>query len=139
MYSVSLLSHNIVACWQISKYWIYLTKRPCSIHLKNGMEKLLTKELYIFLFGAITSFFLLCFLTFVRHRGRSPLGHILPACGWRPKTLLTAAMAGLLLYLTRHSLQHKGQIWELVALVPALYAMLKSLGVLVRCRFNKYT
>ncbi|XP_014895962.1 stimulator of interferon genes protein [Poecilia latipinna] len=65
-----------------------------------------------------------------RYRGRSLLGHVLPACGLGPKTLLAAAMAALLLYLTRHSLMHKGQSWELVVLVPVLYALFKSLGVL---------
>ncbi|MEQ2271995.1 hypothetical protein XENORESO_012704 [Xenotaenia resolanae] len=39
-------------------------------------------------------------------------------------------MAGLLLYLTRHSLLHKGQSWEHIVLVPVLYTMFKSLGVL---------
>ncbi|XP_027865628.1 stimulator of interferon genes protein [Xiphophorus couchianus] len=65
-----------------------------------------------------------------RYRGRSLLGHVLPACGLGPKTLLAAAMAALLLYLTRHSLMHKGQSWELVVLVPVLYALFKCLGVL---------
>ncbi|MED6255826.1 hypothetical protein ATANTOWER_015554, partial [Ataeniobius toweri] len=66
----------------------------------------------------------------IRYQGRSFLGHVLPACGLGGKTLLAAAMAGLLLYLTRHSLLHKGQSWELIVLVPVLYTMFKSLGVL---------
>ncbi|XP_043983381.1 stimulator of interferon genes protein isoform X1 [Gambusia affinis] len=65
-----------------------------------------------------------------RYRGRSLLGHVLPACGLGPKTLLAAAMAALLLYLTRHALMHKDQSWELVVLVPVLYALFKCLGVL---------
>ncbi|XP_043983382.1 stimulator of interferon genes protein isoform X2 [Gambusia affinis] len=39
-------------------------------------------------------------------------------------------MAALLLYLTRHALMHKDQSWELVVLVPVLYALFKCLGVL---------
>ncbi|XP_047208650.1 stimulator of interferon genes protein [Girardinichthys multiradiatus] len=65
-----------------------------------------------------------------RYQGRSFLGHILPACGLGGKTLLAAAMAGLLLYMTRHSLLHNGQSWELIVLVSVLYTLFKSLGVL---------
>ncbi|XP_038133578.1 stimulator of interferon genes protein [Cyprinodon tularosa] len=65
-----------------------------------------------------------------RYRGRSLLGHIMPACGLGGKTLLAAAMACLLLYATKHSLHHKDQHWELVVLVPAVYTLLKSLAVL---------
>ncbi|XP_054890254.1 stimulator of interferon genes protein [Poeciliopsis prolifica] len=65
-----------------------------------------------------------------RHRGRSLLGHILPACGLGLKSLLAAALAALLLHLTRDSLTPRGQSWELVVLVPVLYALLKCLGVL---------
>ncbi|MEQ2285896.1 hypothetical protein AMECASPLE_036595 [Ameca splendens] len=65
-----------------------------------------------------------------KYQGRSCLGHVLPACGLGGKTLLAAAMAGLLLYLTRQSLLHKDQSWELIVLVPVLYTLFKSLGVL---------
>lgn len=61
---------------------------------------------------------------------------MLPACGLWGKTLLAAVMAGLLLYLTSHLLLHKGQCWELVFLVPALYTLFKSLGLLVRIKFQ---
>uniref|UniRef100_A0A3Q3AS73 Stimulator of interferon genes protein n=1 Tax=Kryptolebias marmoratus TaxID=37003 RepID=A0A3Q3AS73_KRYMA len=65
-----------------------------------------------------------------RYGGRALLSHMLPACGLWGKTLLAAGLAGLLLYLTSHPLLHKGQCWELVVLVPALYTLFKSLGAL---------
>ncbi|XP_013886910.1 stimulator of interferon genes protein [Austrofundulus limnaeus] len=63
-----------------------------------------------------------------RYRGRVLL--MLPACGLWGKTVLAALLAGLLLYLTSHLLVQKGQCWELVYLIPALYTLFKSLGVL---------
>ncbi|XP_035524684.1 stimulator of interferon genes protein [Morone saxatilis] len=65
-----------------------------------------------------------------RYRGRELLSHVLPACGLGGKTLLAAAMAGLLLYLAGHPLPHQGQCWKLLFLTSVLYALLKSLGVL---------
>ncbi|XP_051275522.1 stimulator of interferon genes protein [Dicentrarchus labrax] len=65
-----------------------------------------------------------------RYRGRGLLSHVLPACGLGGKTLLAAAMAGLLLYLAGHPLPHEGQCWKLLFLTSVLYALLKSLGVL---------
>ncbi|XP_047441251.1 stimulator of interferon genes protein [Mugil cephalus] len=65
-----------------------------------------------------------------RYRGRTVLSHMLPACGLGWKTLLTASLACLLLYLAGHPLPHKGQCWELLLLVPVLYTLFKSLGVL---------
>ncbi|XP_037635854.1 stimulator of interferon genes protein [Sebastes umbrosus] len=65
-----------------------------------------------------------------RYRGRGLLSHVLPACGLGGKTLLAVALAGLMLYLAGDPLSHKGQCWELLFLASALYALLKSLGVL---------
>ncbi|XP_038554728.1 stimulator of interferon genes protein isoform X2 [Micropterus salmoides] len=55
---------------------------------------------------------------------------MLPACGLGGKTLLTAGLAGLLLYLAGHPLPHKGQCGKLLVLASVLYALFKSLGVL---------
>ncbi|XP_012722259.2 stimulator of interferon genes protein isoform X1 [Fundulus heteroclitus] len=65
-----------------------------------------------------------------RYQGRSLLSHVLPACGLGVKSLVAAAMAALLLYLTRHSYLHKGQSWELIVVVPVVYTLFISLGVL---------
>nr|ARO92215.1 stimulator of interferon gene variant 2 [Larimichthys crocea] len=65
-----------------------------------------------------------------RHRGRGLLSHVLPACGLGGKTLLAAGLAGLLLYLVGHPLQHEGQCWKLLFLSSVLYPLFKSLGVL---------
>uniref|UniRef100_A0A8C6K9S5 Stimulator of interferon genes protein n=1 Tax=Nothobranchius furzeri TaxID=105023 RepID=A0A8C6K9S5_NOTFU len=56
--------------------------------------------------------------------------HMLPACGLWGKTLLAAGLAGLFLYLTKQLLPPRDQCWELLVLVPAVYALLKSLGVM---------
>ncbi|KAM4732500.1 stimulator of interferon genes protein [Anableps anableps] len=65
-----------------------------------------------------------------RYHGRLLLSHVLPACGLEAKTLLPVAMAILLLHLTRYSVIQEGQSWELIVLVPVLYALFKSLGIL---------
>lgn len=67
-----------------------------------------------------------------RYRGRGLLSHVLPACGLGGKTLLAAGLAALLLYLDGHPLKHGGYYWKLLFLSSALYALFKSLGVLVR-------
>nr|XP_054594099.1 stimulator of interferon genes protein isoform X2 [Nothobranchius furzeri] len=56
--------------------------------------------------------------------------HMLPACGLWGKTLLAAGLAGLFLYLTKQLLPPRDQCSELLVLVPAVYALLKSLGVM---------
>ncbi|XP_041845558.1 stimulator of interferon genes protein [Melanotaenia boesemani] len=63
-----------------------------------------------------------------RHRCR--VLHVASACGLWGKTLLAAVVAGLVLYLTRHTLPHKNQHWELLFLTPVVYTLLKSLGIL---------
>lgn len=73
----------------------------------------------------------LCFFA-TRYRGRGVLSHVLPACGIGGKTLLAAGLAVLLLYLAGQPLPHKGQCWKLLFLASVLYALFKSLGVLVR-------
>ncbi|XP_054452977.1 stimulator of interferon genes protein [Anoplopoma fimbria] len=65
-----------------------------------------------------------------RYGGRRLLSHVLPACGLGGKTLLAAALAGLLLYLAGDPLPHKGLCWKLLILTSVLYALFKSLGVL---------
>lgn len=76
------------------------------------------------------------FSVFARYRGRAVVSQILPACGLWGKTLLVAGLAGILLYLSSHLLLHKGQRWELVFLVPAIYTLFKSLGALVRFKLD---
>lgn len=68
----------------------------------------------------------------LRYRSTGLLGHVLPACGLGGKTLLAAALAGLLLSLVGHPLPHECHCWMLCLLAPVLYTLLKSLGVLVR-------
>ncbi|KAM3613141.1 uncharacterized protein V6R79_021243 [Siganus canaliculatus] len=65
-----------------------------------------------------------------RYRGRGLLSHVLPACGFGGKTLLAAALAGLLLYVTGQPLPHKEECWKLLFLASVFYALLKSLGFL---------
>uniref|UniRef100_A0A8C3AHZ0 Stimulator of interferon genes protein n=1 Tax=Cyclopterus lumpus TaxID=8103 RepID=A0A8C3AHZ0_CYCLU len=74
-----------------------------------------------------------------RYRGRRLLSHVLPACGFGGKTLLAAGLAGLLLYLAGPPLPHKDQCWKLLILTSALYAVFKSLGVLVRSTLDTHT
>nr|XP_043895740.1 stimulator of interferon genes protein [Solea senegalensis] len=63
-----------------------------------------------------------------RYRGR--LSRVPSACGLGGKTLLAAVLGILLLYGVGSPLPDSGQSWTLVFLVPILYALLKSLGVL---------
>ncbi|KAM9357129.1 stimulator of interferon genes protein [Symphorus nematophorus] len=65
-----------------------------------------------------------------RYRGRGLLSHMLPACGLGGKTLLAAALAGLMLYLTGPPLPQEDQCWKLLLLASVLYALFKSLGIL---------
>uniref|UniRef100_UPI0037E73EE0 stimulator of interferon genes protein n=1 Tax=Semicossyphus pulcher TaxID=241346 RepID=UPI0037E73EE0 len=65
-----------------------------------------------------------------RYRSQGLLSHVLPACGLGGKTLFTAALAGLLLYLAGDPLPLDGQCWKLLFLTSVLYALFKSLGVL---------
>ena len=71
---------------------------------------------------------------FARYQGRGLLSHMLPACGLWGKTLLASLLAGLLLNLAGHPLPREGQCWKLLLLASVLYALFKSLGVLVRSR-----
>lgn len=77
------------------------------------------------------------FLT--RYRGRPLLSQLLPACGLGGKTLLAAGLAAVLLYLAGDPLPHKGHSWKLLFLVSSLYALFKSLGVLVRSTHDTQT
>ncbi|XP_034454488.1 stimulator of interferon genes protein [Hippoglossus hippoglossus] len=65
-----------------------------------------------------------------RYRGRGLLSHVLPACGLEGKTVLTAGLAGILLYLDGQPLSNQGQCWKVLLLASTLYALFKSLGVL---------
>lgn len=64
-----------------------------------------------------------------RYRGRSLPSQVIPDCGLGVKSLLTVGLSGLLLYLTESPLPHS-DLWKLICLVPVLYALLKSIGVL---------
>ncbi|XP_034037739.1 stimulator of interferon genes protein-like [Thalassophryne amazonica] len=66
-----------------------------------------------------------------RYRGQPLLTYVLPACGLELKVLLTAALAGLMFYLTAHPLSYESQCWSFLFLLPASYLVLKSVGVLV--------
>ncbi|XP_062250164.1 stimulator of interferon genes protein isoform X2 [Platichthys flesus] len=65
-----------------------------------------------------------------RYQGRGLLSHVVPACGLEIKTLLTAGMAGLLLYLDEQPLNNQGEGWKDLILASALHALFKSLGFL---------
>lgn len=78
------------------------------------------------------------FSVFTRYQGRGLLSHMLPACGLWGKTLLAALLGGLLLYLAGHPLPREGQCWKLLFLASVLYALFKSLGVLVRSRHQTH-
>ncbi|CAN9514722.1 unnamed protein product [Ophioblennius macclurei] len=65
-----------------------------------------------------------------RYRGKTLLRRMLPACGLWGRTLLAAALAGLLQYLTGQPLSNEGRYWKLLCLTSVAYALLKSLGVL---------
>ncbi|XP_029957624.1 stimulator of interferon genes protein [Salarias fasciatus] len=65
-----------------------------------------------------------------RYRGKTLLKHTLPACGLGGRTLLAAALAGLLQSLTGQPLSDEGQYWKLLCMSSVVYALLKSLGVL---------
>lgn len=59
---------------------------------------------------------------------------MLQACGLWGRTLLAAGLAALLLSLAGNPLPHNGQFWKLLFLASVLYALFKSLGVLVRSK-----
>lgn len=65
-----------------------------------------------------------------RYRGRSVLKHVLPACGLWGRTLLTAVLAGLFLYLDGQPLADEGQCWKLLLLASVVYTLLRGLGIL---------
>ncbi|XP_069027072.1 stimulator of interferon genes protein isoform X1 [Embiotoca jacksoni] len=72
----------------------------------------------------------LLFHSNTRYQGQAWLSRMLQACGLGGKTMLAAALAGLLLYVTVHPLHHRDQCWKLLLLVSALYALGRSLGIL---------
>ncbi|XP_028315520.1 stimulator of interferon genes protein [Gouania willdenowi] len=65
-----------------------------------------------------------------RYHGKTPLKHMLSACGLGGRTMLTAALTALLLSLVHDQLSDKYQYWELLPLVFMCYPLLRSLGVL---------
>ncbi|XP_029368429.1 stimulator of interferon genes protein isoform X2 [Echeneis naucrates] len=65
-----------------------------------------------------------------RYRGRRLLSRLVPACFGGGRTLLTAGLASLLLFLVGQPLPHQEQCWKLLVLASVLYTLFKSLGVL---------